>query len=78
MTDEERSRFWKAFEGVRRITVFMLGVIVVIFALIDPESANTVVMLIIGMVMVGILPVENVLGWFRPRVRRDNGREFDR
>lgn len=66
------STFWKFFEGVRRVTVFLLGVTVMIFALIDPESANTVVMLIIGMIMVGILPVENVLNWFpRRRDRRD-------
>jgi hypothetical protein len=61
--------FWDLFEGVRRIVVFVLGVTIIVFALVDPESANTVVMLIIGMVMVGILPIENLLGWF-PR-RRD-------
>jgi hypothetical protein len=71
MTAEQKSKFWRAFEGFRRITVFVLGVTIVIFALVDPESANTVVMLVIGMVMVGILPVENVIDIFRPARRRD-------
>ena len=59
--------FWKVFEGIRRITIFTLGVAVVVYALIDPDTPNTVAMLVIGMVMVGILPVENVTSLFRPR-----------
>lgn len=58
--------FWKVFEGIRRITIFILGVSVVVYALVDPDTPNTVAMLIIGMIMVGILPVENVLNWIRP------------
>jgi len=57
---EDRSWFWKWFEGVRRITIFVLGVAVILFALVDPDSSNTVAMLAIGMVMIGILPVENL------------------
>jgi Na+/proline symporter len=67
-------KFWKVFEGFRRITVFVIGVIVMIFALIDPDSANTVTMLIIGMIMVGVLPLENVFGmWRRPERGRHGG-----
>jgi hypothetical protein len=66
--------FWDLFEGVRRIVVFLLGVIIIIFALIDPESANTIVMLLIGMVMVGILPIENLMLWF-PGRRKDREKE---
>lgn len=64
-------KFWSVFEGFRRLVIFGLGVTVVIFALIDPTSENTVTMLIIGMIMIGILPIENVLGWhFTRRDRR--------
>jgi hypothetical protein len=61
--------FWDLFEGIRRLVVFLLGIVVIIFALRDPESANTVFMLLIGMVMVGILPIENLLAWFPTRHR---------
>jgi hypothetical protein len=54
------STFWRLFEGLRRIVIFALGVLIIIFALVDPESGNTISMLVIGMVMVGILPVENI------------------
>lgn len=74
MTEEQKNRFWKAFEGFRRITVFVLGVAVVLFALIDPDTPNTVAMLVIGMVMVGILPVENVIDLFPRRRDRRDGR----
>jgi hypothetical protein len=66
-------KFWSVFEGFRRITVFALGVVVTIFALVDPDSANTVTMLLIGMVMIGILPIENVFSWhISRRGRRDD------
>ena len=69
--------FWKVFEGIRRITIFTLGVAVVVYALIDPDTPNTVAMLVIGMVMVGILPVENLFGLWSPR-RRDRGSDVSR
>lgn len=71
---EDRSRFWTVFEGIRRITIFALGVAVVLFALVDPESSNTVAMLAIGMVMIGILPVENLMSWRITSRREGNGR----
>lgn len=67
--------FWKVFEGIRRITIFILGVSVVVYALVDPDTPNTVAMLIIGMIMVGILPVENVLNWIRPTRHLDRDQQ---
>ena len=54
---------WWIFAVIRRVTVFLLGTFVVIAALIDPESANTISMLVIGMVMVGILPLDTLFSW---------------
>jgi hypothetical protein len=58
----------RAFSFCRRIVVFILGVVIICFALIDPESMNTITMLLIGMVMVGVLPLDNVLPWNRRRM----------
>ncbi len=61
------------FAAVRRVTVFALGVWIIAAALVDTESQGTIPMLIIGMVMVGVLPIDDVIygvGWPRRR-RRD-------
>jgi hypothetical protein len=72
MTEEPRG-VWRVFAAVRRVTVFLLGVWIILAALNDPESDNTISMLVIGMVMVGVLPIENVfLPWISNR-RRTNG-----
>jgi hypothetical protein len=51
----------KAFDAVRRVTVFLLGVVVIINALVNPEERLG--QLAIGMVMVGVLPVESLTFW---------------
>lgn len=56
--------FWDLFEGFRRIVVFGLGVFIILDALIDDKD-KLIPELIIGMIMVGILPVENVISSFR-------------
>jgi hypothetical protein len=62
---------WEAiFAAVRRVTVFSLGVLIIAAALADPESQNTISMLVIGMVMVGVLPIDDLPIWGR-RHRRD-------
>lgn len=65
-------KFWKLFESMRRIVIFVLGVVITIFALVDPDSHNTVAMLVIGMVMIGILPVENLFDMRLSRRERRN------
>jgi hypothetical protein len=71
-------KFWSVFDGFRKLVVFALGVAIIVFALVDPDSANTVTMLIIGSVMVGVLPIENVIGWhFTRKVRRQDDRAID-
>ena len=57
------------FAAIRRITVFGLGVWIIADALIETES---IPMLIVGMVMVGVLPIDDVIynaGWHRRRDR---------
>jgi len=55
------------FAAIRRVTVFALGVWIIVAALNDPESSNTISMLVIGMVMVGVLPIDDLfpIGWRR-------------
>lgn len=60
------------FTAIRQVTIFVLGVVVVVAALLDPESSNTVSMLVIGMVMVGVLPIENMLPWRSRKARTDD------
>jgi hypothetical protein len=54
------------FTFVRRLVVFGLGCWVIGNALVNPEER--VSQLLIGMVMVGVLPIENIFSW---RVRKD-------
>ena len=49
------------FTYIRRFVVFGLGCWCIGNALINPEERAT--QLIIGMIMVGVLPIENVFSW---------------
>jgi hypothetical protein len=49
------------FSLVRRLVVFGLGCWVIGNALVNPEER--VSQLLIGMVMVGVLPIENIFSW---------------
>jgi hypothetical protein len=51
------------FTLIRRVVVFGLGCWVIGNALVNPEER--VSQLLIGMVMVGVLPIENVFSWRR-------------
>jgi hypothetical protein len=55
------------FTFVRRLVVFGLGCWVIGNALINPEERLG--QLAVGMVMVGVLPIENVFSW---RVHRES------
>ena len=61
--------FEVVFTGIRRLVVFGLGCWTIGNALVNPEER--VGQLIIGMILVGVLPVENVSSWFTRR-RGDN------
>jgi ACR3 family arsenite efflux pump ArsB len=52
---------------VRRIVVFLLGVLCFLKGVLAPQ--NTIPELIIGMIMVGVLPIENI-GIWQPRYKR--------
>lgn len=56
-------RFWSIFNVLRRVIVFSLGVLVILESLGDRSDA--VAELVIGMVMVGILPLDDFLPWRR-------------
>jgi hypothetical protein len=56
-------RFWAFFNVLRRVIVFSLGVVVILESLNDRDDA--VAELVIGMVMVGILPLDDFLPWRR-------------
>jgi len=53
------------FEVLRRVVVFGLGCWVIGNALLHPDERLG--QLIVGMVMVGVLPIENVTEWFGRR-----------
>jgi len=58
------------FAVARRVIVFGLGCWTIGNALINPEER--VGQLVIGMIMVGVLPIENVSSWFIRRNRNEN------
>jgi hypothetical protein len=60
------------FTFLRRLVVFGLGCWIIGNALVNPEER--IGQLVIGMIMVGVLPIENVSSWFRPRSSNDPSR----
>ena len=64
----ERAEFIFAF--VRRLVVFGLGCWVIGNALMHPDER--VSQLLIGMVMVGVLPIENIFSWRVHRIDRND------
>jgi len=55
------STFEVVFTFVRRLVVFGLGCWVIGNALVNPEERLG--QLAVGMVMVGVLPIENIFSW---------------
>lgn len=62
----------KVFDAIRRIVVFAMGCWVIGNALVHPDER--VSQLLIGMVMVGVLPIENVFSWHAGRGPVDDDR----
>jgi hypothetical protein len=58
------------FTFVRRLVVFGLGCWIIGNALVHPDER--VSQLLIGMVMVGVLPIENVFSWKVSRRKVDD------
>jgi hypothetical protein len=54
--------FWKWFDGFRRLVIFSLGCLCFLKGVIAPQ--NTIPELVIGMIMVGVLPIEDL--WTTP------------
>lgn len=67
--DESAQRLTTAFEVaftfIRRLVVFGLGCWTIGNALVNPEER--VGQLVIGMIMVGVLPVDNIMRWREQR-----------
>ena len=51
------------FTFVRRLVTFILGCWIIINALLHPDERIS--QLIVGMIMVGVLPIENLFSWWR-------------
>jgi hypothetical protein len=58
------------FAFVRRLAVFGLGCWVIGNALVNPEER--IGQLVIGMVMVGVMPIENIFTWHRVEVKKED------
>jgi len=54
---------WHAFAAIRRVVIFLLGVFIILDALRD--KSDSLAELIVGTIMVGVLPIENLLQWVR-------------
>jgi hypothetical protein len=65
-------RGWEIFAGIKRVVIFILGTLVIVDSLIGGEDKLS--QLIVGSVLVGILPVEDLLG-FSHRIRNRDFRE---
>jgi ABC-type iron transport system FetAB permease component len=63
--------FWKVFDAIRRITIFILGTLVITEALYNEDVP--IKSIILGMIMIGILPLEDLLPWSR----KNEERQFD-
>ena len=50
---------WHFFNALRRVVVFVLGVWIIVDGL--TESTNVIPKLIVGMIMVGVLPIDNLM-----------------
>jgi hypothetical protein len=57
------------FAFLRRVVVFGLGCWVIGNALVNPEERLG--QLAVGMVMVGVLPIENIFSWRRVEVKKE-------
>ena len=57
------------FTLVRSVVVFGLGCWVIGNALVNPEERLG--QLAVGMVMVGVLPIENIFSWRRVEVKKE-------
>ena len=67
--------FTAIFDALRRITIFVLGVAIIIEGLYD--DGVPVKSIILGMIMVGVLPLEDLLPWSRKQQEAKSGRSAD-
>lgn len=65
--------FWKVFDAIRRITIFILGTLVITEALYNEDVP--IKSIILGMIMIGILPLEDLLPWSRKNEERKERKE---
>lgn len=70
-----RGRWWDTFLIIRTVTIFILGVLVIIDALFLGQPDGNIPMLVVGMVMIGVLPIENLFVWHIARKDSKSGEE---
>jgi len=64
--------WWPVFEAVRRLSIWVLGVLVILEGLYDDDIP--VKSIILGMIMIGVLPLEDLLPWHKKHNKdRDAG-----
>ena len=55
---------WETFAAIRRVVVFLLGILIIADGLYGGgEDDNPIPLLVIGMVMVGVLPIDDLMPW---------------
>lgn len=57
----EDGRAWEIFYAVRKVSFWFVGMIIVLEALYDDDIP--IKTLILGMIMMGVLPLEDLLPW---------------
>jgi hypothetical protein len=58
------------FDAIRRMVIFILGVCIIVEGLYD--DGVPVKSIILGMIMVGVLPLEDLLPWSRKQQEAKN------
>lgn len=64
------------FDALRRMTIFILGVLIIVEGLYD--DGVPVKSIILGMIMVGVLPLEDLLPWSKKQVEAKAQIEADK
>jgi hypothetical protein len=65
--------FTAFFDAIRRMTIFLLGVAIILEGLYD--DGVPVKSIILGMIMVGVLPLEDLLPWSKKNADKDKARQ---
>lgn len=72
--EQRRAEWWAVAQGARRLIVWVLGALLILDSL--SSTTQAVPELIVGLIMVGVLPLEDVvMTYARARGVRDRGQQ---